>query len=109
MTNNKNETNIPGIQEQVGISVQDLQGVLSIIDTASQRGAFKANELMVVGSIYNKITTFVAAAASAQNQPSSAVDAVENEELIATHNRVTNEMEGSGEEDVPRVPKNNKE
>lgn len=86
--NNQTETNIPGNQDQVGISVADLQGVLSIIDTVSQRGAFKANELMVVGTIYNKITTFVAAAASQSEQ---VVDAAVNEELIEKHNNVTKE------------------
>jgi len=37
----------------------DLAAVRNIIDIASQRGAFKANELEVVGKTYNKLTAFL--------------------------------------------------
>ena len=46
-----------GTQEQEGpdLTVQDLQALKSIIDVASQRGAFRPNEMMTVGQTYNKL------------------------------------------------------
>ena len=49
------------------LTVQDLQALKSIIDVASQRGAFKPNEMMTVGQTYGKLETFLAAVA--QQQP----------------------------------------
>jgi|TARA_R110000823_G_scaffold314525_1_gene443883 hypothetical protein len=49
------------------LTVQDLQALKSIIDVASQRGAFKPNEMMTVGQTYSKLETFLAAVA--QQQP----------------------------------------
>ena len=49
------------------LTVQDLQSLKSIIDVASQRGAFKPNEMMTVGQTYGKLETFLAAVA--QQQP----------------------------------------
>lgn len=43
----------------VELTVQDLAVIRSIIDTASTRGAFKANELEVVGKTFNKLDTFL--------------------------------------------------
>ena len=57
-----------GTQEQEGpdLTVQDLQALKSIIDVASQRGAFRPNEMMTVGQTYNKLEAFLAAVS--QNQ-----------------------------------------
>ncbi len=41
------------------LNISDLLAVKSIIDIASQRGAFKANELEAVGKTYNRINTFL--------------------------------------------------
>lgn len=49
------------------LTVQDLQALKSIIDVASQRGAFKPNEMMTVGQTYSKLETFLAAVV--QQQP----------------------------------------
>ena len=46
----------------VGISVDDLMNALRVINTATERGAFKANELSLVGQVYDKFATFVRAA-----------------------------------------------
>jgi hypothetical protein len=43
----------------VELTIQDLGVIRSIIDVASQRGAFKANELEAVGKTYNKLETFL--------------------------------------------------
>lgn len=44
------------------INLTDLQNVLVIIDLASNRGAFRGNELEPIGQLYNKIGRFVQAA-----------------------------------------------
>jgi len=41
------------------LTVQDLNVIKSIIDVASQRGAFKANEMAMVGATYNKLEAFL--------------------------------------------------
>jgi hypothetical protein len=41
------------------LNVSDLNAVKSIIDIATTRGAFRANELEAVGRTYNKLTTFL--------------------------------------------------
>jgi len=41
------------------LNISDLNAVKSIIDIATTRGAFKANELEAVGKTYNKLTLFL--------------------------------------------------
>lgn len=41
------------------LNVSDLLALKSIIDVASQRGAFKAPELESVGKTYNKLANFL--------------------------------------------------
>jgi len=53
-------------QEQQGISLTDLDRVAQIIDLASQRGAFRGNELQFVGEIYNKLFRFLSAVKAEQ-------------------------------------------
>ena len=43
------------------LTVQDLQALKAIIDVASQRGAYKPNEMEVVGRTYNRLDTFLQA------------------------------------------------
>lgn len=47
--------------QSIDITLTDLELVRTIIDLASSRGAFRANELKEVGEIYNKLTTFLEA------------------------------------------------
>lgn len=56
------ETGSP--EEQAELTVQDLTALKQIIDVASQRGAFKPNEMMTVGTTYNKLEAFLNAVAS---------------------------------------------
>lgn len=44
------------------LTLQDLLAVKSIIDISSQRGAFKPNEMVAVGTIYNKLEKFLSLA-----------------------------------------------
>lgn len=41
------------------LNINDLNAMKTIIDIASQRGAFKPNEMVAVGQTYNKLTTFL--------------------------------------------------
>lgn len=41
------------------LNISDLVAVKSIIEVASQRGAFKAAELEAVGKTFNKLNTFI--------------------------------------------------
>jgi hypothetical protein len=50
------------------LTVQDLTAIKQIIDVASSRGAFRANEMAVVGTTYNKLESFLGAVA-AQQEP----------------------------------------
>jgi len=43
----------------VQLTITDLAAMKSIIDIASQRGAFKPNEMMVIGQTYTKLTAFL--------------------------------------------------
>jgi hypothetical protein len=56
------ETGSP--EAQAELTVQDLTALKQIIDVASQRGAFKPNEMMTVGTTYNKLEAFLNAVAS---------------------------------------------
>ena len=79
----KTETAKPAVAnkpESTDLTVQDLNVIKSIIDVASQRGAFKANEMQAVGTTYNKLEAFLniikaqqqaAQAATAKNAPTA--------------------------------------
>lgn len=55
-------------QSGAELTVQDLQAIKQIIDVSTQRGAFKAGELMTVGQVYNKLEAFLSAVAQQQSQ-----------------------------------------
>jgi hypothetical protein len=58
------------------ITLVDLQNIVKIIDAAAERGAFKGGELTAVGTVRDKVTTFLAAvsppAAPAEGQAEEA-------------------------------------
>ena len=51
------------------LSIGDLKGLMSIIDIASARGSFRAGEMAGVGTLYNKLSGFLAKVAPAEGQP----------------------------------------
>jgi hypothetical protein len=53
-------------EENPDLTINDLSGLKSVIDVATQRGAFKAGELEAVGKIYNRLDKFLAAATKGQ-------------------------------------------
>ncbi len=56
----------PASGDSVELNLNDLGALKTIIDIASQRGAFKANELEAVGKTYNRLTNFLNQVAKGQ-------------------------------------------
>jgi hypothetical protein len=56
------------------LTIVDLQNLRSIIDVASKRGAFGASEMAAVGGVYNKLDTFLKAAAPAEKPEETPAD-----------------------------------
>ena len=46
-------------KESYDLNVNDLNMLKNIIDIASTRGAFRPNEMVIVGQTYNKLTAFL--------------------------------------------------
>jgi hypothetical protein len=46
--------------DPTALSIGDLKNLSTILDVASTRGAFKANEMAGVGFLYNKLQAFLA-------------------------------------------------
>jgi hypothetical protein len=49
----------PAAPQGPDLNLNDLSALRSIVEVASQRGAFKAAELESVGKVYNKLSTFL--------------------------------------------------
>jgi len=58
--------------EDTSISLNDLQVLSNIVDLATQRGAFRGNELTQVGQVFDKLSTFLAQVAAAQAEQTGA-------------------------------------
>ena len=70
------ETEAPA-QEDTSISLNDLQVLANIVDLASQRGAFRGNELTQVGAVFDKLSAFLAQVAAAQAEQAEGEEAPE--------------------------------
>ena len=53
-------------KESYDLNVNDLNTLKNIIDIASTRGAFRPNEMVIVGQTYNKLTAFLEQVAKQQ-------------------------------------------
>lgn len=53
------QPNTPQPEAGADLNISDLNALKSIIDVATQRGAFKAAELEAVGKVYNRLTVFL--------------------------------------------------
>ena len=62
-------------QKSPELTVTDLQNIRSIIDIAATRGAFKANEMAAVGTVFNKLDIFLAAVVPAQQKEQAEAEA----------------------------------
>ena len=70
------------------IGLQDLQLLAQIVDLASQRGAFRGNELTQVGAVFDKLSTFLNYV-NEQNQAEEGAE--ESTEAPATEDAPTGE------------------
>ena len=64
--------------EAPALTVADLRNIRTIIDISSQRGAFRGNELATIGTVFDKLDTFlkaVDAKAQAENPAPAEGDA----------------------------------
>jgi hypothetical protein len=52
----------------VDLNINDLAAIRNLIEVVTQRGAFKANELSSVGTLFDKLSAFLNAAQAAQAQ-----------------------------------------
>jgi hypothetical protein len=52
----------------VDLNINDLAAIRNLIEVVTQRGAFKANELSSVGTLFDKLNAFLNAAQAAQAQ-----------------------------------------
>ena len=50
---------VPLVTSPPAISISELQSMVQIINTATSRGAFRGNELTIVGGLYDKLTQFL--------------------------------------------------
>lgn len=53
------QPNTPQAEAGADLNISDLTALKSIIDVATQRGAFKAAELEAVGKVYNRLSGFL--------------------------------------------------
>lgn len=51
------------------LNISDLAALKNIIEVATQRGAFKANELAAVGTTFNKLEAFLNEVAKQKEDP----------------------------------------
>ena len=58
--------------DPTALSIGDLKNLSTILDVASTRGAFKANEMAGVGFLYNKLQAFLAKVAPEQTPEGTA-------------------------------------
>ena len=58
--------------DPTALSIGDLKNLSTILDVASTRGAFKANEMAGVGFLYNKLQAFLAKVAPEEKPESTA-------------------------------------
>ena len=64
-----------GQPDPTALSIGDLKNLSTILDVASTRGAFKANEMAGVGFIYNKLQAFLAKVAPEQKPAETKAEA----------------------------------
>lgn len=58
-------------EQQPQLSIVDLQNIRAIIDLSVRRGAFGAAEASSVGTVFDRLNTFLDAVAPAQEAPAA--------------------------------------
>ncbi len=91
MSEEQQETVAPEQQVAPSVTVNDMVNIYNIIDLASKRGAFQANELSSVGAVANKVKEFVDHVQAAQK---AAADAEGGADADVTPDAPATEGEG---------------
>lgn len=63
------ETQVAETTPPPSLSLQDLVLLLNVVRVAAERGAIKAEEMTAVGTVYEKLVTFLTASGAINNQP----------------------------------------
>lgn len=61
--------------EEPRLGVQDIKDLLTIVDVACQRGAFRAEEMASVGGVFSKVKSFVSAIEPKQEEQEAETEA----------------------------------
>jgi hypothetical protein len=71
--------------ENITLTITDLATLRNIVDLASTRGAFRANELREVGEVFDRLNQFVEAsvAAAQAQQDNQAVEQSNNDQQLS--------------------------
>lgn len=81
-------------QDNANLTINDLKTIINIVDLATQRGAFRANELKTVGTVYEKVQAFLAQVEGqmkAQAEASAPAESANASEAPATEQGEKNE------------------
>jgi len=78
------ETELTEGEVPASLTVQDLANIRRIIDLATTRGAFRANEFTVVGATYTKLDNFIKAITPTKQQEEESTDDAATEETDTT-------------------------
>jgi hypothetical protein len=70
------------MENPISLTLQDLGAVCTIIDTACTRGAFKADEMQLIGELYNKLNTFVTNSIQVQQAAAEAAQAEQSQSPV---------------------------
>ena len=72
------QTETGAAEQQVpeNLTLNELDQIAQVIDLASQRGAFRGNEMQTVGALYNKLASFLS---FVQAQQQAAAEAASEE------------------------------
>jgi hypothetical protein len=74
-TTDTEDSGTPEQQAVESITLRDLDQIAQIIDLGAQRGAFKGNEMTVVGSLYDKLAMFLGNVKEQQDAAKAAAEA----------------------------------
>lgn len=76
-TTNEVEEQATDQQSPPSLGLSELGTLLQIVDLATQRGAFRGNELTQVGAIYDRLNTFLSYIQEQQEANAEGADAEE--------------------------------
>lgn len=76
----ENTEQTTGTEVPQSLGLGDLGVLLNVVDLATQRGAFRGNELSQVGAIYDKLNAFLTYVQEQQAQQAEAEETAESPE-----------------------------